>query len=119
MISSLLDVTWGVAFAGMDAPHKLEKWELILHIDEKNEQTLITKLEQAHENGILQRVGIDTFSYTLSILDANEVVPWLRRLIGRILSIKCTDRQACSRLIHDIELTKSYYEEEESSANTI
>ena len=111
-VTALLDATWGVALAGMDTPRKLEKWELILHIDEKEEASLITQFEQAHENGILQRVGIDTFSYTLSILDANEAVPWLRQFVGRIISINCTNKLACTRFINDIKLMKSYYEED-------
>lgn len=111
IIDTLLDTTWGVALGGMDYPHHLEVWELILHIDETYEQALIAKIEQAHQEAILQRVGPDTFHYTLSILDANEAMPWLRQFIGRIQSIHCTNHQALNRFIKDIKLMKSYYEE--------
>ncbi len=111
IINVLLDTTWGVALSGMDKPHDLETWQLTLHIEEHTQQALLKTIEASHPEALLLRVGKDTFLYTLSILDANEAVPWLRQFIGCIVSINCTNSQALKRFINDIKLMKSYYEE--------
>ena len=112
IIDTLLDTTWGIALSMMDSPHQPEVWELILHIDEQTENDLLTSLKKAHSNTSLYRVSPNTFHYTLSILDANEAVPWLRQFIGRIISIDCTNELALKRFIQDIKLMNSYYKEE-------
>lgn len=112
IIDTLLDTTWGIALSLMDYPHQPEVWELILHIDEQTENHLLTYLKNAHTQTSLHRVSPNTFHYTLSILDGNEVVPWLRQFIGRIISIKCNNQSALNRFINDVKLMYSYYEEE-------
>lgn len=112
IIDTLLDTTWGIALSMMDSPHQSEVWELILHIDEQTENDLLLYLKNAHSKTSLHRVGPNTFHYTLSILDGNEAVPWLRQFISRIISIDCNNQGALHRFIQDIKLMNSYYEEE-------
>lgn len=115
IMNTLLDTTWGIALSGMDHPNKLETWQLLLQIDEEKEKHLLEQFTTSHQEAILQRVGMNTFHYTLSILDANESVPWLRQFIGRIISVECTNRFALQRFVNDIQVMQSYYQEDENA----
>ncbi|MEN8907531.1 MAG: WYL domain-containing protein [Clostridiales bacterium] len=116
IVNALLESTWGVALNFNEVPNRLETWDLLLYIEELTEKELLHKIETAHPYANLQRVGIDTFHYNLSISDANEILPWFRQFIGRIISINCTDRKALKRFVNDIKLMKSYYSEVKNNA---
>ncbi len=112
IINTLLKNSWAVAFKTLDAPIALDTWELALSINEDLEKPLIHKIEHFHKEGCLQRIGKDTFSYTISVLEANEMVPWLRQFIGRIIWIDCTNKEVLQRFKKDIDLMYAYYEED-------
>lgn len=112
IINILLNSSWGVSFKTIDAPITLDTWELSLSIDEDLEKPLIHKISSFHKEGCLQRIGKNTFSYTISVLEANEMVPWLRQFIGRIIWINCTNKEVLQRFTRDISLMYAYYEED-------
>ena len=112
IINILLNSSWGVSFKTIDAPIALDTWELALSIDETLEKPLIHKIERFHKEGCLQRISKNTFSYTISVLEANEMVPWLRQFIGRIIWMNCTNKEVLQRFKRDVDLMYAYYEED-------
>ncbi len=114
IINILLGSSWGVSFKTMDAPATLDTWELSLNIDETSEKPLIHHIETFHKEGKLIRTSPNTFSYTIQVLEANEMVPWLRQFIGRILWIDCTNKEVLGRFKRDITTMYTYYEEDEN-----
>ncbi len=111
----LLENSWGVSFNYLEV-NALEKWELTLHIDEQKEKYLIEQIKKENKEGMLNKLSRNTYLFTINVLDANEMVPWIRSFTGRILDIKCTNQEVLSRMIQDIKLMKSYYEEDDYGA---
>ena len=115
IVNVLLENSWSVSFYTPDAD-TLEKWLITLHIDDQKEKYLIRQIERENKDGTLNKVAKNTYLYTIDVLDANEMVPWIRSFTGRILDIKCTNEEVLRRMIHDVKIMKSYYEEDNNGA---
>ncbi len=82
---------WGVSFlAKSNAP--LSTVKLTLSINEQTEGFIINRLEREGKSGIITKIADNTFTYETLVLDANEMVPWIRTFIGRIIDIE-TDNE--------------------------
>lgn len=77
-----LDLVWGVSFEGMRT-----KVSLTLNIDEKYEGFILNRLEREGKNGSVTKLKDNTFVYEAVVFNANEMFPWLRTFIGRIIDI--------------------------------
>lgn len=82
---------WGVSFlAKSDSPFSTVK--LTLNINEQTEGFILNRLEREGKSGIITKIANNTFTYEIKVLDANEMVPWIRTFIGRIIDIE-TDNE--------------------------
>ena len=82
---------WGVSFlAKSDAPISTVK--LTLNINEQTEDFILNRLDREGKSGIIEKIADNTFTYEIKVLDANEMVPWIRTFIGRIIDIE-TDNE--------------------------
>ena len=82
---------WGVSFlAKSDAP--VSKVKLTLSINEQTEAFILNRLEREGKSGVITKIADNTFTYEIKVLDANEMVPWIRTFIGRIIDIE-TDNE--------------------------
>ncbi len=82
---------WGVSFlAKSDAPISTVK--LTLSINEHTETFILNRLEREGKNGIVTKIAENTFTYEAKVLDVNEMIPWIRTFIGRIIDIE-TDNE--------------------------
>lgn len=77
-----LPFVWGVSFEGMRT-----KTSLTLRIDEQYERFILNRLEREGKGGELTKLADNTFLYEKIVFDANEMFPWLRTFIGRIVDI--------------------------------
>lgn len=77
-----LDYVWGVSFKGTKT-----KVSLTLHINEQSESFILNRLESEGKNGTVTKLTDNTFLYEKVVFDANEMFPWLRTFIGRILDV--------------------------------
>lgn len=111
-----LDNVWGVSFRGTKT-----KVSLTLNIDEEYESYIINRLEREGKNGTITRLSDNTFLYEKIVFDANEMFPWLRTFIGRIIDIhfKTVDKMGNEvsenrtlrrHFLDDIKSTYSIYE---------
>lgn len=92
------ELTWGVSFQKGNSVH-LEHVKLTLHINETSEAYILNRLEREGKGGIIQRIAPDTFTYEIEVFDANEMLPWIRTFIGRIIAIE-SDCQKLTQLFH-------------------
>ena len=81
------NLAWGVSFQNSDHRH-LEHVKLTLHIHENSEGFILNRLKREGRGGTISRIAPDTFTYETQVFDANEMLPWIRTFIGRILAIE-------------------------------
>ncbi len=78
---------WGVSFQNSNRRH-LEHVKLTLRINEHFEAYIITRLEREGKGGVVRRIAPDTYCYETDVFDANEMLPWIRSFLGRIIAIE-------------------------------
>lgn len=107
-LQSRLAYTWGV-FLGQQK-QRLEQLEMILSIDEITEDYVLTRLKREGKHGTVEKLADNTFAFRIEVTDTQEIVPWLRTFIGRIISIQGSNRRAIRQFITDIERMAAMYE---------
>jgi hypothetical protein len=88
-LSRNLDRLWGVSFDG-DIRND-SGFKMVLHIDEKHEKHIISRINKEGRGGVLERIGENTFKFSIDIFDTNEAMPWIKTFIGRIISFEAND----------------------------
>lgn len=104
-------LAWGVSFQNCGSRH-LERVKLTLHIDEKTESFILNRLKREGRGGTINRIAPDTFTYETQVFDANEMLPWIRTFIGRILAIE-SDCQKLTRFFERdfLAMYRMYFKE--------
>ena len=74
---------WGVSFDGVKT-----KVVLTLNINGQWEQFILVRLKREGKDGIVTKLSDNTFRYEKIVFDANEMFPWLRTFIGRIIDVR-------------------------------
>ena len=101
---------WGVSFQSENRRHS-EHVKLTLHINEHAESYILKRLEREGKGGTITRTAADTFTYETDVFDANEMLPWLRTFMGRILSIESDCPQLAARFQRDfLSMYHMYFE---------
>ncbi len=89
------DLVWGVSFQGnyRQASSRARKQtiHLTLYIHEETEQHILHRLEREGKNGTITRLATNTYQYEKTVFDAQEMVPWLRTFICRIIELTVTE----------------------------
>lgn len=96
---TLREDCWAVNIYHSDV---LESVKMTLHIDEVYEQYLIQRIHREGRHGELTRITVNTYKYEILVIDANEMVPWLRTFIGRMIAFECSNASVEQRFISDI-----------------
>ncbi len=102
---------WGVSFGNSDRSGRCEDFCMVLNIDERREQYILDRLKREGRNGIITRISENTYSYSVRIFDTNEMIPWVRTFLGRILSVEGTNRQVINKFLQDVGRMKRMYNE--------
>ncbi|MCT4543398.1 MAG: WYL domain-containing protein [Vallitalea sp.] len=101
----ILNKSWGVTISNKK---NLEKLEVTLIIN-NNEDYILKRINREGKHGTIEKIGENTYLYTIEVIDSNEMVPWLRTLIGRIISFKCTNKIVEEKFIRDIDVMYEMY----------
>ena len=102
---------WGVSFQNNNRHHS-EHVKLTLHINEECEKYILKRLRREGKSGVIRRIAPDTFTYEIEVFDANEMLPWIRTFIGRIVSIESDCPQLEERFRRDfLTMCHMYFEE--------
>ena len=91
---------WGVSFQN-DNRHHSEHVKLTLRINEQSEKYILKRLQREGKGGAIRQTAPDTFTYETEVFDANEMLPWIRTFIGRIVSIESDCPQLNDRFQRD------------------
>lgn len=102
---------WGVSFQNDDRT-RLEHVKLTIHINELSEAYILNRLEREGKGGTILRIAPDTYTYETDVFDANEMLPWIRTFIGRIVDIESNCQKLNSLFRRDfLAMYKMYFEE--------
>lgn len=126
--NALLPYMWGNSLGSVRgttayAEPALTRVEMVVSVSPR-EEYIVRRLKREKRNGTVEQIAETEWKYTAVVLDAQELIPWLRSFIGRIVSLKCTDLNAEKqpdhsglavekRLWDSFRETLALYEEEE------
>lgn len=113
-LSKNLPNCWGVSFGGRS---RMETLCLKLQIDEKTESYLLNRLKREGRGGEILRICENTFLYTGTFYDANEMLNWVKTFTGRILDVQCSNVEAQNKLTADLDILYRMYADRGASEN--
>lgn len=88
--------------------------KLTLHIREGAETYILNRLRREGKGGVIRRTAPDTFTYEIDVFDANEMLPWIRTFIGRIVSVESDCPQLKERFRRDLfTMYRLYFKDED------
>lgn len=98
-LRSNMDSCYGVSF-GDD--HTMDTIRLTLSIREGAEDYILHRLSREGHGGTVTHIGKDTYTYELTVFDGNEMLPWIRTFLGRILSFESNNEFLRQKFYQDI-----------------
>lgn len=101
---------FGVSF-GTD--HEMDHIRLTLSIREGVEDYILHRLWREGRGGTVTRTKADTYTYEISVFDGNELMPWIKTFIGRILSFESNNQFLRQKFYRDIRAMFRMYEDTE------
>ena len=88
-------LVWGISFQGnyrqASSRSRRQTIHLTLHINEEYEQHILHRLEREGKGGTITRLAPNIYQYERTVFDAQEMVPWLRTFICRIIKLSVTE----------------------------
>lgn len=102
---------WGVIFEGKS---RTEKLSMKLYINETSEKYVLERIEREGRGGTLERLCENTYMYSIEVFDINEISPWIKTFVGRIISLEGTNRTVIDRFYDDIQKLYDLYAEKET-----
>lgn len=99
---------WGVSFQGKDRRH-LDRLTMTVQALEPTENYIVERLRREGRGGTVTRIDRDIYRYDVEVFDCNEMLPWLRTFIGRILSLECTAKSVERRFYQDLQTMYRMY----------
>lgn len=97
---------FGVSF-GKD--HEPDTIRLTLSIREGPEDYILHRLKREGHGGTVTHVGKDTYVYEITVFDGNEMMPWIKTFIGRILSFESSNACLRQKFYRDIHAMAKMY----------
>lgn len=109
---------WRVSFQSREA-HHLDTLSMTLQIVEPEENYILDRLENEGRNGTITKIAKNIYVYEIQIFDANEMLPWIRTFIGRIISLNCTSKAVEQRFYQDLQTMYQIYQIEEKQEKSL
>lgn len=100
---------WGVSFQGPER-HHLDTLTMTLYVQEPKEAHIVGRLKREGRGGTVTRIAKNTYQYQRESFDCNEMLPWVRTFIGRILSLECTSKFVEQRFYQDLQTMYCMYQ---------
>lgn len=63
-----------------------------------DEEFVLRRLIRERRNGTVKKENENTYVYSVNATDCREMIPWIRTFIGRITSLKCTQKIVIERI---------------------
>lgn len=100
---------WGVSFSLNSRNVRMEEIFIKLRIDEKRETYILERLQREGRGGEVLKVEDNVFLYSGAFFDTNEMLPWIKTFIGRILDIQGSNSLAIRKLEQDLDIMYKMY----------
>ncbi len=108
---------WGVSFQGQER-QRLDTLAMTIWALEPTENYIVDRLKREGRGGTVTKIARNTYLYEIQVFDCNEMLPWARTFIGRILSLECTAKSVEKRFYNDLETMYRMYGIDEKASNT-
>ena len=99
---------WGVA--GNDR-RQLDHVEMTIFVG-PDEPHVAQRLERERRCGTVERLDATHWRFAADVLDALEMLPWLRTFTGRVTDLRCTNDRVVERFWEDFEMLAEMYGDE-------
>lgn len=106
LLAQKLPHCWGVSFGNAD---ELETVEMVIAIDEKRENYVLARLKREGRHGQIEALTEGQYMYRHQVYDANEMLPWLKTFIGRIVAFRCSNKNVERKMFRDFERLYGMY----------
>lgn len=90
---------FGVSFGNSREPDTIR---LTLTIREGVEDYILHRLRREGHGGTVTHTGKDTYVYEITVFDGNEMMPWIKTFVGRILSFESNNPELRNKFYLDI-----------------
>lgn len=100
---------WGVSFQGQER-HHLDKLTMTIQVMEPEESYIVDRLKREGRGGIVTKTATNIYQYETEVFDCNEMLPWIRTFIGRILSLECSAKSVERRFYQDLQTMYQMYQ---------
>lgn len=96
---------WGVSCAKY---RRYEHIEMDIYVG-ADESFIVRRLEREKRCGTVSKVDEETYRFSAGVLDAYEMMPWIRTFFGRIKAIRCDNEDVKNQLKIDmVKMLKQY-----------
>ncbi len=102
-----LPFCFGVSFG---VSHEMDQIKLTLAIRERAEDYILQRLKREGRGGAITHVTKNTYTYEISVFDGNELMPWIKTFIGRILSFETNNAFLRRKFYQDIRQMAEMYQ---------
>ena len=107
---------FGVSF---DGSKHMDTIKITLHIIEPYELFIVRRLETEGRGGIVTRVSNNIYTYEISVFDGNEIMPWVKTFIGRIISFESNNEFLQAKFKRDLIQMMRMYEIDTDTAENM
>ncbi len=97
---------WGVGFGGRS---RLDVLTIKLYINEVTEQFIIERINREGRGGTLTRLEENIFLFKIELFDTNDISPWVKTFMGRIIQLEGTDEHVVNRFYNDVKKMRDLY----------
>lgn len=105
-LDTLAPTLWGVHTGGHR--HRPERVSFTVRVRE-GEAYIVKRLEREGRGGLVEKVDDTTYRYTKKVLNTQEMVPWIRTFICRIVQLDFSNRTAENEFRADLEAMYRLY----------
>ena len=99
---------WGVSCAKY---RRYEHIEMDIYVG-TDEAFIVRRLEREKRCGTVSKVDEETYRFSADVLDAYEMMPWIRTFFGRIKAIRCDNEDVKNQIKIDMLKMLKQYEDE-------
>lgn len=99
---------WGVSCAKY---RRYEHIEMDIYVG-TDEAFIVRRLEREKRCGTVSKADEETYRFSADVLDAYEMMPWIRTFFGRIKAIRCDNEDVKNQIKIDMVKMLKQYEDE-------
>ena len=74
-----------------------------MYIDEEKEKYILERLEREGKDGTITHIEKNTYIYEKEVFDGNELMPWVKTFMGRILSFESNNEFLTNKFYWDMK----------------